>query len=99
MSPDIICDHALSQASYGHTVPDLDGPEPFYEQIAAILTDRIAEGTYPLRGRIPAEYDLMLEFGVSRPTVRRAVAQLVDRGLLRTSRGKGTYVIARTPTS
>lgn len=80
-------------------MPDLDGPEPFYEQIADVLAGRIADGTYALRSRIPAEAALTEEFEVSRPTVRRAVALLVDRGLVRTSRGKGTYVVSLTPRS
>lgn len=78
-------------------MPDLDGPEPFYEQIAGIIAARIADGTYPLRSRIPAEAELIEEFEVSRPTVRRAVALLVERGLVKASRGKGTYVIRTTP--
>lgn len=74
-------------------MPPLEGPQPFYEQIAEILAERVANGTYPMLSRIPAEYDLMLEFEVSRPTVRRAIRLLVERGILQTSRGKGTYVV------
>lgn len=70
---------------------DLDGPEPFFEQIADVLTRRIEDGTYPPRRRIPAEYALAEEFGVSRPTVRAAIAVLVEKGLLTTSKGKGTF--------
>jgi GntR family transcriptional regulator len=71
---------------------DLDGPEPLYEQIADLLAARIADGTYPPRRRIPSEAALCEEFDVARPTARAAVALLVDRGLVRTVRGKGTYV-------
>ncbi|MEU5077116.1 GntR family transcriptional regulator, partial [Streptomyces asoensis] len=52
---------------------DLDGPEPLYEQIAAILAARIADGTYPPRRRVPSEAGIVEEFGVSRPTARAAV--------------------------
>jgi GntR family transcriptional regulator len=72
---------------------DLDGPEPLYEQIAQILASRIAEGVYPPRRRIPSEADLCAEFNVSRPTARAAVQLLVERGLVHTVRGKGTYVV------
>ncbi|WP_405695315.1 GntR family transcriptional regulator [Streptomyces coelicoflavus] len=72
---------------------DLDGPDPLYEQIANVLAARIADGTYPPRRRIPSEADLVAEFGVSRPTARAAVQLLVDRGLVRTVRGKGSYVV------
>ncbi|WP_036963663.1 GntR family transcriptional regulator [Promicromonospora kroppenstedtii] len=71
---------------------DLDGPEPLYAQIAAVLAARIADGTYPARRRIPSETELTEEFDVSRPTVRQAIQVLRDRGLAETVRGKGTYV-------
>lgn len=74
---------------------DLDGPDPLYEQIAAILTARIADGTYPPRRRVPSEAQIVDEFGVSRPTARAAVQLLVERGLVVTVRGKGTYVVER----
>jgi len=72
---------------------DLDGPEPLYEQIAAVLTARIQDGTYPPRRRIPSEAGIVEEFGVSRPTARAAVQLLVERGLIITVRGKGSYVV------
>ncbi|AQS70832.1 GntR family transcriptional regulator [Streptomyces pactum] len=76
---------------------DLDGPDPLYEQIAAVLTARIADGTYPPRRRIPSEAAVVEEFGVSRPTARAAVQLLVDRGLVHTVRGKGSYVVDEPP--
>ncbi|NJP70459.1 GntR family transcriptional regulator [Streptomyces sp. C1-2] len=72
---------------------DLDGPEPLYEQIATLLAARIADGTYPPRRRVPSEADIVSEFGVSRPTARAAVRLLVERGLVVTVRGKGSYVV------
>jgi DNA-binding GntR family transcriptional regulator len=76
---------------------DLDGPEPLYEQIAAILAARITDGTYPPKRRIPSEAGIVEEFDVSRPTARAAVQLLVERGLVITVRGKGSYV-AEPPT-
>jgi DNA-binding GntR family transcriptional regulator len=77
---------------------DLDGPEPLYEQIAAILGARIADGTYPPRRRIPSEAAIVEEFAVSRPTARAAVQLLVQRSLVVTVRGKGSYVVDQPPT-
>jgi GntR family transcriptional regulator len=74
------------------TALDLDGPEPLYEQIAAVLAARIADGTYPPRRRIPSEADICEEFSVARPTARSAVQLLRERGLVATVQGKGTYV-------
>lgn len=78
---------------------DLDGPEPLREQVADVLAARIAEGVYQPRRRIPSEAALCDEFGVSRPTVRAAIALLTDKRLVVTMRGKGTYVAARPETS
>lgn len=72
---------------------DLDGPEPLYEQIAEVIAARIADGTYPPRRRIPSEAGLCDEFGVARPTARSAIRLLVERGLVRTVRGKGSFVV------
>ncbi|GAA1070407.1 GntR family transcriptional regulator [Nocardiopsis composta] len=75
---------------------DLDGPEPLYEQIAAVLAARIADGTYEPRRRIPSEAALCEEFKVSRPTARAAVKVLNDRGLTATVHGKGTFVVEKS---
>lgn len=71
---------------------DLDGPEPLYAQIAAVLAARIADGTYPPRRRIPSEAAICAEFDVARPTARSAVQLLRERGLIATVQGKGSYV-------
>lgn len=75
---------------------DLDGPEPLYEQIADVIAARIADGTYRPRRRIPSEAAICDEFTVARPTARSAIRLLVDRGLVRTVRGKGSYVVDKS---
>ncbi|MEU3731099.1 GntR family transcriptional regulator [Streptomyces sp. NPDC033538] len=72
---------------------DLEGPEPLYEQIAAILTARISDGTYAPRRRVPSEAGICEEFNVSRPTARAALQLLGERGLIMTVRGKGSFVV------
>jgi GntR family transcriptional regulator len=69
-------------------------------QIADVLASRIADGTYPPEGRLPAELELVQEFGAARETVRQAVQELRRRGLVETVAGKGSFVIPpeeRTP--
>ncbi|MBV8803744.1 MAG: GntR family transcriptional regulator, partial [Sinobacteraceae bacterium] len=44
-----------------------------YQQIAAAIEHAVAEGKYQPGQRLASERDLAEEFGVSRPTVRRAV--------------------------
>src|SRR6516164_8439325 len=77
------------------TIPPLIDPSsaaPLYAQVEAVLASDIAGGTLPAGSQLPTENDLIERFGVSRPTVRRAVQNLVSRGLVEIQRGKGTYV-------
>ena len=79
-------------------MPDLPRFDPrgrklVYMAIADVLAARIEDGTYPPEGRLPAEPDLAAEFGAARESVRRAIRELRDRGLVETVSGKGTYVL------
>jgi GntR family transcriptional regulator len=66
--------------------------EPLYHQTACVLRTRIAEGVWKQGDRLPAEWQLCEEFGVSTITMRRAVAILVAEGLVARLQGKGTFV-------
>jgi GntR family transcriptional regulator len=68
--------------------------EPAYLNIANTVADRIAGGVYRPGDQLPTETQLREEFGVSPMTVRRAVNILLDRGLVTTTQGKGTFVRA-----
>lgn len=57
------------------------------------LLQRILRGLYAIGQRIPTEPALVAELGVSRNTIREAVASLVHDGLLERRQGSGTYVI------
>lgn len=69
---------------------DPNSPEHVYEQVARILRERVADGTWT--GRLPSEGDIAGELGVARNTVRRAVAALVDEEVLVVIRGRGVFV-------
>lgn len=64
-----------------------------YQQLAAILRGRIADGTHPPGKKIPPLTALEAEFGLSSMTVRRAVALLAAEGLLLVVPGRGTFVV------
>ncbi|GAA2120203.1 GntR family transcriptional regulator [Actinomadura napierensis] len=70
---------------------DLDAPEPLYEQVAAILRARIEDRTYARR--IPSGPSLSDEFGVSVPTIVKALDLLKGEGLIRAVKGRGTFVV------
>lgn len=72
----------------------LDGPTPKHAQLRAILR-RMVEHELPAGTAIPSERELAARYGVSRLTVRTAVGALVEEGLLRRVRGRGTFTAAR----
>lgn len=63
-----------------------------YQQIATALRQQIENGDYPVNSVIPSEAALQKMLGVSRYTVRSAIAQLISEGYLRSEKGSGTYV-------
>jgi len=67
---------------------------PLYRRIELDLRDRIRDGRLPPGAQVAPEPELMAEYGVSRATVRQALAGLVAEGLLEIRRGLGTYVTA-----
>jgi GntR family transcriptional regulator len=67
-------------------------PSPLYIQLANILRDMIKSGELQPRAPLPSESYLQQEQGVSRGTVRMAVAILRDEGLVVTIGGRGTFV-------
>jgi GntR family transcriptional regulator len=62
------------------------------QQVADELERRVTSRRYAGGEQLPVELELCAEFGVSRTTLREAVARLEARGLLVRRRGRGTYV-------
>jgi GntR family transcriptional regulator len=67
---------------------------PFYSRVETALASEIADGDLEVGDQLPTEGSLISRFGVSRITVRRAIQNLVSRGLVEIHRGKGTFVAA-----
>ncbi|MFN6976661.1 MAG: phosphonate metabolism transcriptional regulator PhnF [Gemmobacter sp.] len=65
---------------------------PLWAAIAATLSDEIAAGRYAAGDRLPSEAQLAARFGVNRHTLRRALAQLAERGMVQPRMGSGVYV-------
>ena len=63
-----------------------------WEAVGCALRDRIQQGAYPDGSMLPAERALAAEFGVSRPTLRKALQWLVKSGMLVNVPGVGTRV-------
>jgi len=72
---------------------DRSGPVPLYHQVASRIEAAIVAGRVPAGARIDNEIALGERLGLSRPTIRRAIQDLVDKGLLVRRRGIGTQVV------
>jgi GntR family transcriptional regulator len=66
-----------------------------YARVEMVLASEIADGDLKVGAQLPTEDGLVARFGVSRITVRRAIQNLVSRGLVEIRRGKGTFVAAQ----
>jgi GntR family transcriptional repressor for pyruvate dehydrogenase complex len=72
-------------------------PRRLYRQIADQLRGLITSGEYPVGQRLPAERELAIRLGVSRPSVREALIALEVEGLVEVRVGSGIHVLAREP--
>ncbi len=72
---------------------DRSSPVPLYYQVAQQIERAISEGELAPGDRLDNEISLAEQFGLSRPTMRRAIQELVDKGLLVRKRGVGTQVV------
>jgi len=70
---------------------------PRYLQLAHTLSGAIRGNVYPVGSLLPTEIELAVQYGVSRQTVRQALGQLRQQGLLSSRKGVGTRVNARQP--
>ncbi len=71
---------------------DHNSPVPLYYQAARAIEEAIEDGRLPRGSKLDSELDLAEQLRISRPTMRAALKQLVDKGLLMRRRGIGTIV-------
>lgn len=74
---------------------DHDGATYIWEQVAEDVAEDITAGELPPNGKLPGEVQLAEVYGVSRVTIRAAVASLRKRGMLLVVHGRGTFVAPR----
>lgn len=67
---------------------------PLSHEVTDWLRERIVSGQWPRDERIPSEFELIDQLGVSRGTLREAIKALSHVGMLEVLRGDGTYVRA-----
>jgi GntR family transcriptional regulator len=74
---------------------DLEFSPPKYAQIVSTIQRRIQAGDYPPGAMLPSETQLIREFGVSRPTVVRALQVLQSQRWIDREHGRGSFVRTR----
>jgi DNA-binding FadR family transcriptional regulator len=82
----------------GLSLPQVE-PVRLYRQIAALISDRIDEGSFPVGSLLPAERDLAEQLGVSRTSVREALIALEVSGKVSIRVGHGVQILEATPRS
>ncbi|MGY1579119.1 winged helix-turn-helix domain-containing protein [Streptomyces sp. MN13] len=65
---------------------------PRWQQVYAVMRERIVDGTYPAGERLPSVVDVCGEFGISQMTARRVLKELRADGLAAMQPGIGTFV-------
>lgn len=71
---------------------DDKSPIALYYQLKSVLAQRILDNEWKVGDRLPTEFELCQQYGVSRITVRQALAELEKDGLVRRRQGVGTFV-------
>ncbi len=62
------------------------------DDVASRLQQKIQDGDFAIGEKLPTEPELMAVFGVGRSTIREAVRNLSNAGLVRVQQGLGTFV-------
>jgi GntR family phosphonate transport system transcriptional regulator len=76
------------------TILEPDSGVALWRKVADSIERKIADGGYAAGDKLPGEVEIAEAHRVNRHTVRRALAALAERGLVRAERGSGTYVEA-----
>src|SRR5262245_57547187 len=87
--------HAVHKVEFVETGQQAAAGVSLWRRIADEIEQSIARGMYQPGSRLPGEIEIAGRFGVNRHTVRRAIAALAERGLLRAERGSGTFIEPR----
>ena len=66
-------------------------------QVEAVLLHNIKKGVFKIYHPLPSETTLVKEFDVSRVTVRRAIRNLIQKGIIKSQAGAGHVIQSITP--
>ncbi|MFQ5604823.1 MAG: GntR family transcriptional regulator [bacterium] len=74
---------------------DFENPSPLYRQVANAIKKRIANGELTVGDPIGSQQELAQKYTVSLITIKKAMADLINEGVLFSRVGKGTFVAAK----
>ncbi len=73
-------------------ITEWEADRPKWEQIADVIKQRIQDGTYPPRTRVPSVQQIVEETGVAVDTAQKVMTRLRQEGVIYTVRGLGSFV-------
>jgi len=76
---------------------DFRDPRPLYKQVEDDIKEQIVRGELKVGDQLESQQTLAQKYGVSLITIKRALNDLINEGILFSRAGKGTYVARRTP--
>ena len=83
----------LVLTSYHHkALIDRSSPLPAYQQIANDILKRISDQEWEVGEKLPSEAELSADYGVSRVTLRQAMAKLEQDKIIEKFQGKGAFI-------
>src|SRR5437016_5348849 len=71
--------------------------ESKHAQVRRFLVDGVCSGRFPVGGSLPSEGKLMQQLGVSRVTIRHALAHLMNDGFIQSQQGLPHVVLSQEP--
>ncbi|MBN1230805.1 MAG: GntR family transcriptional regulator [Anaerolineales bacterium] len=72
---------------------DASQAKPLYQTVMDSIFEKIKSGAYTRGVRLPSESDLQTEYNVGRNTIRRALQELTNQGILQSVHGVGTFIV------
>lgn len=85
----------VSPASRSEGLAESEDTQPAWRQVAAAITARITDGSYPVAMRVPSTLELAAEFEIATSTAQKVLAHLKNEGLVRAEVGLGAFVAER----
>lgn len=82
----------MSHSIISEQLIDRTSPVPVYQQIASDISKRISKKEWKVHDKLPSEMELAQNYGVSRVTLRQALAQLEQDNIIEKFQGKGAFV-------